>query len=422
MAAGLGTCLVSALLVVDPAVSASSATPGSSDQLALSAAKVSGAQNTYSSVSGPALRRGTLDGTKVSQARVVFGAGSGTRRVAGSTWQAATWTSGWMTPTHTFTQLVPSWQATTPAGTFVQIGVRARTSTGAVSSFDQIAKWSTRDKVIRRTSLGAQTDDTGRVATDTFLARPGTQFTSWQVKVTLLRKPGAASPTLRKVGGVASLMPSSVPATSAPLYGAQQLAVPAYSQMTHRGQYPKYGGGGEAWCSPTSLSMILGYYGRLPSPASYTWVKKSYTDRVVDHVARMTYDYRYQGTGNWPFNTAFAGQYVDDAFVTRLPDLRDAERFIRAGIPLATSISFARGQLSGAPISASNGHLVVISGFTAAGNVIVNDPAAPSNASVVRTYDRAQFERAWLQRSDGTVYVVHDAAHPLPDRAGSTSW
>ena len=60
--------------------------------------------------------------------------------------------------------------------------------------------------------------------------------------------------------------------TSRPLLGARSLAVPRYSQMVHRGEYPQYGGGGEAWCSPTSLSMILGYYKALPSKASYAWV------------------------------------------------------------------------------------------------------------------------------------------------------
>jgi hypothetical protein len=64
----------------------------------------------------------------------------------------------------------------------------------------------------------------------------------------------------------------------------------------------------------------------------------------------------------------------------------------------------------------------VITGFTSAGNVLVNDPAAPSNGSVRRTYNRAQFERAWLGRSGGTVYVIHDAEHPLPKRNSNTNW
>jgi hypothetical protein len=137
----------------------------------------------------------------------------------------------------------------------------------------------------------------------------------------------------------------------------------------------------------------------------------------------MTYDYRYDGTGNWPFNTAVGASRVGDAFVTRLADLQQAERFLRAGIPLALSIRFSRGQLSGAPISASAGHLVVLAGLTASGNPIVMDPAASSDAGVRRTYDRAQFEHAWLSGSGGMAYVVRDAAHPLPARpAGVRAW
>ena len=128
----------------------------------------------------------------------------------------------------------------------------------------------------------------------------------------------------------------------------------------------------------------------------------------------MVYDYGYDGAGNWAFNTAYAAILTGDAFVTRLTSLREAERFVAAGIPLAASISFSRGQLSGAPISSTAGHLVVIGGFTADGRRGRQRPRRSTNSAVRRTYDRGQFERAWLRKSSGTVYVVRDAAHPLP--------
>ncbi len=56
----------------------------------------------------------------------------------------------------------------------------------------------------------------------------------------------------------------------------------------------------------------------------------------------------------------------------------------------------------------------MIVGFTETGDVVVNDPAASDSAGVRRTYDRAEFERAWLPTSGGTVYVIRDDAHPLP--------
>ena len=168
--------------------------------------------------------------------------------------------------------------------------------------------------------------------------------------------------------------------------------------------------------------MILGYYGKAPTPSEYSWVARGYADPYVAQAARATYDVGWSGTGNWSFNMAYANSRGLDAFVTRLNDLREAERFIAAGIPLAASISFGPGQLSGAPIASTPGHLVVIVGFTASGAVVVNDPAAPSNASVQRVYNRAQFEAAWLRKSSGAVYVVHDAAHPLPTRNPDSAW
>jgi hypothetical protein len=188
--------------------------------------------------------------------------------------------------------------------------------------------------------------------------------------------------------------------------------------MVHRGEFSQYGGGGEAWCSPTSTAMVLGYYGRLPSASSYAWVGHR-TDPWVDEVARRTYDAAYEGTGNWPFNTAYAASRGLSAFVTRLRSLGEAESLVAAGIPVITSVSFSSGQLAGAPISSTAGHLLVVVGFTSSGDVVVNDPAASTASGVRRTYDRAQFERAWLGGSGGTAYVIHDDARPLPPSPGN---
>ncbi len=347
---------------------------------------------------------------------------AGHLRYGGKRWAWSRWTSGWINPGHGFEDLIPSWDAVTPRKTFVRVLARARTTSGATSRWKRMANWATWDAGFRRASAGTQADSVARVSTDTLVAS-GADLTGYQLRVTLAKRPRtSAKPRLRTVQAVASRPASSLPSTSARALPAKTLRVPAYSQMIHRGEYPQYGGGGEAWCSPTSLSMILGYYGAKPGPGLYGWVNNRYADPWVDHVARAVYDYRYQGTGNWAFNTGYAANRTDDAFVTRLADLREAERFIAAGIPLAASISFGRGQLSGAPISSTPGHLVVIVGFTRSGDVVVNDPAAWSNGSVRRTYDRGQFERAWLRKSAGTVYVVHDAAHPLPSRSGSTAW
>ena len=41
---------------------------------------------------------------------------------------------------------------------------------------------------------------------------------------------------------------------------AVDLGVPQYSQEIHHGDFPQYDNGGEAWCSPTSTSMVVAYW------------------------------------------------------------------------------------------------------------------------------------------------------------------
>jgi hypothetical protein len=86
------------------------------------------------------------------------------------------------------------------------------------------------------------------------------------------------------------------------------------------------------------------------------------------------------------------------------------------------SIASEPGELAGFLFAGgTNGHLVVIVGFDAAGNPIVNDPAAWSDASVRRVYERAQFERVWLRGSGGTTYVIHPPEVPLPPAPADAS-
>ena len=373
------------------------------------------------------LAAGTSRAVRVARGKLRLDSPTSARRVAGTTYETGSWTSPWTEAGFALTELVPSWDARTPEGTFVQVQLRGRAADGRVSSWDGLGRWASGDRQLRRSSQGAQPDDLGRVATDTWVAT--TPVTAWQLRVTLHRAAGTRpSPKVDVAGAVASALPATTSVrTSAPgVARGVVLPVPQLSQMVHEGHFPAYGGGGEAWCSPTSTAMVLAYYEALPPPEETAWVG-DHADRVVDHVARMTFDHRYDGTGNWPFNTAYAATRTDKAFVTRFASLRGVEAMVRAGIPVVTSLTFGPGQLAGAPISSTNGHLLVVVGFTADGDVVVNDPAAASNAGVRRTYDRAQFENAWLKRgpaggSGGIGYVIHDRAHPLPAGQGASSW
>ena len=85
--------------------------------------------------------------------------------------------------------------------------------------------------------------------------------------------------------------------------------------------------------------------------------------------------------------------------MTKLHSLGEAELFLAAGVPLVLSVA---------------GHLVVLVGFTSAGNPVLNDPAAPSNDEVRTTVDRAELEAAWQASSHGVAYVMHPESLTLP--------
>ncbi len=337
------------------------------------------------------------------------------------------WTSPSVEPGFGFTRLVASWNAETPGDSSIRVEVQATTETGALTDWYTLAVWAADDHAVQRTSVTGQIDSMGRIDTDTLYAR-GAPFTSYALRVTLQRASADdPTPTVRMLGAqVSDTSFTPGQATSAPLgLEALELPVPAYSQEVHARQYPQYGGGGEAWCSPTSTEMVVEYWGRGPAGADLDWVNGSFADPSVDHAARSSYDAAYRGTGNWPFNTAYAARFDLDAFVTQLRSLTEAEQFIRAGIPLVASIASGPRELSGFLFDGgTNGHLVVIVGFDSAGNPIVNDPAAWTNATVRRVYDRAQFERVWLRGSEGTVYVIHlaDVALPPPPADALPNW
>lgn len=330
-------------------------------------------------------------------------------------WDYARWTSPEQRIGFGADELVASWIADAPSGTWLQVEMRGTTSAGGRTKWYVLGRWAGDDAYIHRTSVPNQGDADGSVSIDTFIA--GGYISSYQLRVTLYRLAGTArQPALRSIGAMAASVPSKRKVTGAsPSGGAEgiELAVPRYSQNIHLGEYPQWDGGGEAWCSPTSTSMVVAHWGAGPTPNDYSWVDPSFADPWVDHAARGTYDYRYQGTGNWSFNTAYAGRFGLDGFVTRLHSLTELEQFIRAGIPVITSQSFKASDLPGAGYG-SNGHLMVVVGFTRSGDVIANDPAAPSNAAVRRVYPRANFERVWQQSTSGIVYVITPEGYRLP--------
>jgi hypothetical protein len=305
---------------------------------------------------------------------------------------AAVWTGPWCEPGFTFTDLVASWHVTAPAGGWVEVAVQAHGS----RSWHLLAEWQPGRRAAHRR---------GDPEVDTDVWRPSNGATAYRLRVTLHPSRAGDLPAVGRIGAVVAAGAARRD-TSGPLRRtARVLDVPRLSQMTWQDV------GGSGWCSPSSVAMVLSHAGTLPPT----------TDIPI--AAAEVFDPAYDGTGNWSFNAAWAATLAGHAFVTRLRDLRDAERFVDAGIPLVASVAYPRGALSGAPTHGTDGHLVVVRGFTADGDVVTNDPGAPTERSVRRTYDRGQFERAWLDSPGGLVYVVHRDDQVLPARGtGTPGW
>lgn len=140
-------------------------------------------------------------------------------------------------------------------------------------------------------------------------------------------------------------------------------------------------------CSPTALAMSL----RAARP-DIAW------QSVVD----ACFDGRFYGS--WPLAIQCAGRYGRLGAVEAIGSWTPALRILEAGSPVVASIRFRRGELHGAPLPETAGHLVTVYGMDGE-RVLVCDPAAPEAASVPRDYDIGAFTAAWM-RHRGAAYLL----------------
>jgi uncharacterized protein YvpB len=296
-----------------------------------------------------------------------------------------------------FNQLVVSWNIALGDGACLKVDALP-VFDGRTGSFYTLGYWSGKDasatnrRVPFSRSVRASNSD-GEVQTDILvLSRPAQAF---RVRLSIALA-SYGDPTVLKFIGI-SVLNSAIPPPDravalAPTRGLA-LPVPTRSQLDYAG--------GAAWCSPTSLSMVLNYWAaRLNRPD---------LDRDVPEVAAGVDDPGWPGTGNWSFNTAYAGSFAGmRGYVTRLGDVGELELWINAGVPVVASVAYSL--LKGEP-SQNDGHLVVVVGFDPEGAVILNDPG--TRHSVRKTVPRAQFATAW-SHSRNTVYLVYPVDHPVP--------
>jgi hypothetical protein len=287
-------------------------------------------------------------------------------------------------------QLIVSWNADAPKSTSMEVWVRG----GDLHSWTHwycMGDWSAAGPPAVRTSRKGQKDADGQVKTDTLILKHC--VSCFQVRVVM------SGPVTLHFLGVSLTDSHAKPSPRAPNRQAwgRQLSVPAVSQLAVPG--------GEGWCSPASVSMVLAYWARQSGQPHW--------QRNVAQCAAGVYDKARDGTGNWSFNAAFVGALPGlKAYVTRLPDSRALEDWIAQGIPVILAVSVDLH--SPADLPGPSGHLIVCTGQTAQGDLIVNDPWThlKCGESVRRIIPRSRLAALWA-KFEHTVYIIHPTTvHP----------
>jgi Peptidase_C39 like family len=289
-------------------------------------------------------------------------------------------------------ELVVSWNV--PSGVHLKAEARAVYADHA-TQFYTMGLWSDDPARFPRESVRRQRDTDGTLLQDTLvLSKPARTV---QLRITA---GGPAGQPLLKFLGLSFCNTNAPAAPSAPNRAAwgKILEVPERRQAEYEG------GGG--WCSPTSLSVVLAYWAeRLHRPE---------LNHTVPDTAHAIADGPRGDTGNWPFNTAYAGHYPGmRAYVTRLGGVTELEDWIAAGIPVVISVSsyLANNRTNGPDA----GHLIVCVGFTDTGDVVANDPGVSvrRNVRARRVFAREKVVNAW-KKSKNAVYLIYPETAKVP--------
>jgi cell wall-associated NlpC family hydrolase len=281
-----------------------------------------------------------------------------------------------------FDNAVGSWNADLPPGARLEMEARVRLE-GGWSSWYRLGSAEGRPgRRLKLRSPGPQEDAHGKVASDTLLLKSPASALRWRLRL----QAGRGAVVLRQAAFTASdPQAPAAPPPFRPGPWVRRLPVRGRSQFAEtddcRGSI----------CSPTSLAAVLEYWGlRRPT---------------LDMAGRVR-DGSCGDFGNWPFNTAAAGALGFDAHVARLESLDDLADEVAAGRPVVVSLTFGPGELPGSPIPQTKGHLMVVTGFSPRGDVLVMDPAGKTARQTPRAYGRAAFHRAWRVNKRGLSYII----------------
>lgn len=304
--------------------------------------------------------------------------------------RSGTWTSAPIPAEFWFTELIPSFNADVPPDTGVRLDVRVRHPwRGDWSPWLPIGSWGRTPPGPRATAYAH-----GVVNVDHLVLDRAADAIQFRVTLFSFSPDPTRTPSLRRLaacysGTVARLARHAGHVTAPPLpesAWARDLRVPFRAQK----DAPKAIRG--EICSPTSLSMVMAYWG---------------VDRPTVENALAVYDPEHEIFGNWGRAVQRAGELGLDGWVTRFRDWDSVKAEIARGRPVIASIRFEKGEFPSAVLKETDGHLIVVRGFTPEGDVIVNDPASRDRGGGA-VYRAEELARAWFGHG-GVAYVVSGA-------------
>lgn len=275
--------------------------------------------------------------------------------------------------TQLFDELIVSWNGSRPrtGGFVLSLSIRRE---GRWSAWYPYARWE---------SVGQSGGDVEAhiegvsIKQDILSLKQGSEASGFRVKVEAFNS--ASTQEFNQLHVCATRANSVLTETPLSSFSRVKLDVPPVSQMLVN--HPRR----KDLCSPTSTSAVVGYLlGAKVDPFLF---------------ANQARDEAFDIFGNWVLNTAHASSLLGSGWscwVERVAGFHDIYQRLVCHTPVVVSV---KGELQGAPLPYSNGHLIVVRGFDpATRKVLCIDPAFASHQETEVEYAWEDFMEAWSRR------------------------
>lgn len=163
----------------------------------------------------------------------------------------------------------------------------------------------------------------------------------------------------------------------------KKLNVPYRSQLAVNSKFAY------AVCCPTSIAMVLEYYG---------------INYPTEKVCETAFDEEYRLWGSWWRASQTFSKFGLRSYVTQLRDFDEIKQYIAKDIPIVISIKAFTGELSSSPYQESPGHILVIIGLDEDEKVWVNDPYNIDNHNGSRKWTKKEIEDVLIKK--GGVVII----------------